>query len=104
LRADAAWRAQQAAGYARLLDQQRLQQEEREAQERLRIEREKANAEIAKLNAEETAKREYTETERMKAVAAARMADAGMSGALAPVSINQNVNQNVYRNPYYYPR
>ena len=93
----------------RVLDQQKLQQEEREAQERIRIEREKAYAEIAKLNAEETAKREYTANERMKAFAAMRSvfasmrtADAAINGAFAPVMINQNVNQNVTRPSYYY--
>lgn len=104
LRTDAAWRTQQASDYQRSLDRQKLQQERWEAEERMRVERDKANAEIAKLNAEEAAKRDYADNERMKAQAAVRMADAAMSGALAPVNINQNINQNVnqnlIRNPY----
>jgi hypothetical protein len=102
LRTDAAWRAQQAADYQKFLDRQKLQQERQEVEERTRIERDKANAEIAKLSAEETAKREYADNERMKAYAAARMADAAMSGALAPVNniINQNLNQNLIQNPH----
>ena len=102
LRTDTARRAQEIAEYQGFLDRQKLQQERRETEERIRIERDKADAEIAKLNAEEAAKREYAENERLKAFAAARMADAAINGAFAPVNINQNLNQNLI--PYAYRR
>jgi len=66
--------------------------EKRETEDRLRLERAKTAAEIAKLNAEEQAKREYAWNERVKAEAAARLADAAMLNALNRPVIN-----------YYYP-
>lgn len=100
-RIDTAWRAKEEADRVAAREHYLVQQQRQEAEERIRIERDKANAEIARLSAEEQAKREYAENERIKALAAARMADAAISGALAPVNINQNLNQNLNRNPYW---
>jgi len=96
VRMDASWRAQQAADHQRMLAEQKFQQERWEAQELVRVEQEKANAEIAKNRAQERATLETAYNERLKAQAAARMADAAMIDAMtpAPSTIIQNVNRN----------
>jgi hypothetical protein len=95
-RAELAWRAhweaQRKAALERWEAERRIELEKRETEERLRLERAKTAAEIAKLNAEEQAKREYAWNERVKAEAAARLADAAMLNALNRPVIN-----------YYYP-
>jgi hypothetical protein len=96
-RIDAAWRAKAAADYQAALQDEPLRRTRWEAQERVRIEREKANAEIARQQAEQRAVEAAAYNERLKAEAAARMADAAMLQALnPPVVVNQNVNRAGY--------
>jgi hypothetical protein len=65
-----------------------------EAQERLRIEEAKAAAEIAKARAEERKHLEPAENERIKALAAMKMADAAMLDAQKPPMVINNNNSN----------
>lgn len=82
-RSDLAW-------HARLVAERKALQEKYEAQERLRIEQAKANAEMARARAEERRQLEAAENERMKAFAEMRKADAAMIEALKPSQVINN--------------
>ncbi len=85
----------------RQLEDARLQQEAREAAERLAIQRAEAQSVIEKNLAEQRAKDEYAANERTKADAAMIQARAISGGAMAPVINNVNQNANTVLVPVY---
>ena len=84
--ADTAWLWKGVNEQREAVEMAQRAQVQQEIDERLRIEQAKANAEIAKANAQEQATREAAYNERVKAEAAARMADAAMIEASKPAA------------------
>lgn len=95
-RMDIGKRAEAVAGYQAALVAEAERRKSWEAAERVRIEQEKANAELATQQAQQQAIAATAYNEGLKARAAARMADAAMIQALnpQPTTLIQNLNQN----------